>query len=119
MMGLDVHDMEGLGEDYVGYTETIERNPAFGWRSLRLAKALEPGYVVTVEPGVYFIPALMDRWRAERKCEAFVNYEKVEAYRDFGGVRIEDDVLVTEDGCRVLGKPIAKAIAEVEALASA
>jgi Xaa-Pro aminopeptidase len=119
MMGLDVHDMEGLGEDYVGYTETIKRNPAFGWRSLRLAKALEPGYVVTVEPGAYFIPALMDRWRAERKCEAFVNYDKVEAYRDFGGIRIEDDVLVTEDGCRILGKPIPKAIADVEALASA
>jgi len=119
MMGLDVHDMEGLGEDYVGYTETIRRNPTFGWRSLRLAKAVEPGYVVTVEPGVYFIGALMDRWKAEGTCEAFVDYEKVESYRDFGGVRIEDDVLVTEDGCRVLGRPIAKAIAEVEALASA
>jgi Xaa-Pro aminopeptidase len=119
MMGLDVHDMEGLGEDYVGYTETIQRNPAFGWCSLRLAKALEADYVVTVEPGVYFIPALMDRWRAERRCEAFINYEKVESYRNFGGVRIEDDVLVTEDGCRVLGRPIPKGIAEVQALASA
>jgi Xaa-Pro aminopeptidase len=119
MMGLDVHDMENLGEEYVGYTDTIKKNPAFGWRSLRLGKALEPGYVVTVEPGIYFIPTLMDRWRAARKHEAFVDYEKLETYRDFGGVRIEDNVLVTDTGCRVLGKPIPKTIAEVEALASA
>lgn len=119
MMGLDVHDMDALGEDYVGYTDTIKRNPAFGWRSLRLAKAVEPGNVVTVEPGVYFIPALIDRWKAERKCEAFVDYGKVETYRDFGGVRLEDDLLVTQSGCRVLGKPIPKAIGDVEALASA
>ncbi|MDI6449850.1 aminopeptidase P family protein [Anaerobaca lacustris] len=119
MMGLDVHDMEGLGEDYVGYTDTIRRNPAFGWRSLRLAKAVEPGHVVTVEPGIYLIPTLIDRWKAERKCEAFINYDKVETYRDFGGVRIEDDVLVTDTGARVLGPPIPKTIAEVETLASA
>ena len=118
MMGLDVHDMESLGEDYVGYTETIKKDPAFGWSSLRLGKALEPGYVVTVEPGVYFIPALIDRWRAERKHESFVDYDKLETYRDFGGIRIEDDVLVTDDGYRILGKPIPKAIADVEALAS-
>jgi Xaa-Pro aminopeptidase len=119
MMGLDVHDMENLGEEYVGYTDTIKKNPAFGWRSLRLGKALEPGYVVTVEPGIYFIPTLIDQWRAERKHESFINYEKVETYRDFGGVRIEDNVLVTDTGCRVLGRPIPKTIAEVEALASA
>lgn len=118
MMGLDVHDMEGLGEDYVGYTDAIRRNPEFGWRSLRLAKALEPNYVVTVEPGIYFIPALIDRWKAERKCEAFIDYDKVEAYRDFGGIRLEDDVVVTEGGYRLLGKPIPKTIADVEALAS-
>lgn len=118
MMGLDVHDMQGLGEDFVGYTDTIHRNPEFGRRSLRLAKALEPGFVVTVEPGVYFIPTLIDRWKAERKLEQFVNYDTVEEYRHFGGIRIEDDVLVTGDGYRVLGKPIPKAIEDVETLAS-
>jgi len=119
MMGLDVHDMEGLGEDFVGYTDTIKRNPEFGWRSLRLAKSLEPGFVVTVEPGIYFIDALIDRWQTERKHEAFVDYAQLETYRDFGGVRLEDDVLVTADGFRVLGKPIPKTIEDVEALASA
>jgi Xaa-Pro aminopeptidase len=119
MMGLDVHDMEALGEDYVGYTDSIKRNPQFGWRSLRLAKAVQPGYVVTVEPGIYFIGTLIDRWKAERKCEQYIDYNAVEAYRDFGGVRIEDDVLVTEKACRILGKPIPKTIADVEALASA
>jgi len=118
MMGLDVHDMQGLGEDFVGYTDTIHRNPEFGWRSLRLARALEPGFVVTVEPGIYFIPTLIDRWKAERKLEQFVNYDTVEEYRHFGGIRIEDDVLVTGDGYRVLGKPIPKAIEDVETLAS-
>lgn len=118
MMGLDVHDMQGLGEDYVGYTEAIRRDPAFGWRSLRLGKAVEPDHVVTVEPGIYFIGVLMDRWKAERKCEAFINYDKVETYRHFGGVRIEDDILVTDTGYRVLGPPIPKTITEVEALAS-
>jgi len=119
MMGLDVHDMENLGEDYVGYTDTLKKRPEFGWCSLRLAKALEPNYVVTVEPGIYFIPALIDRWKAERKCEAFIDYATVETYRDFGGIRLEDDVLVTDTGYRVLGKPIPKSIADVEALASA
>ena len=114
MLGLDVHDMEALGEDYVGYTETIKRNPEFGWSSLRLGKALEPGYVITVEPGVYFIPELIDRWKSERKCAEFINYEKVEIYRGFGGIRLEDDVLVTEAGHRVLGKRIPKTIKEVE-----
>jgi len=119
MMGLDVHDMEALGEEYVGYTETIQRNPAFGWRYLRLAKAIEPGFVITVEPGIYFIPQLIDQWRAEGKCSEFINYDEVESYRDFHGVRIEDDIVVTADGCRVLGRPIPKTIEEVEALASA
>jgi Xaa-Pro aminopeptidase len=114
MMGLDVHDMEGLGEDYVGYTDTIERNPEFGWKSLRLAKALEPGFVITVEPGLYFIPELIDRWRAAGKCAGFIDYDMVERYRDFGGVRVEDDILVTENGHRVLGETIPKTIEEVE-----
>ncbi len=118
MMGLDVHDMEGLGEDYVGYTDTIKRNPEFGWRSLRLGKALEPGFVITVEPGLYFIGELIDRWRAEQKNAQFINYDAVEKYRDFGGIRIEDDVLVTEEGSRMLGKPIPRTIEQVEAMSS-
>jgi len=118
MLGLDVHDMEALGEDYVGYTDTIKRNPEFGWKSLRLAKALETGFVITVEPGVYFIPELIDRWKAEQKCSSYINYNAVEKYRDFGGIRIEDDVLVTEDGYRLLGRPIPKTIDEVEKISS-
>lgn len=118
MMGLDVHDMEGLGEDYVGYTDTIKRNPDFGWRSLRLAKALEPGFVITVEPGIYFIPELINRWKADKKHEQYIDYDSIEKYRDFGGVRIEDDVLVTEEGYNVLGKKIPKDIDEVEAMSS-
>ena len=118
MIGLDVHDMEDLGEDDVGYTDTIRRSRQFGTSHLRLARALEPGFVVTVEPGIYFIPALIDQWQAQGKFENFIDYKKIENYRDFGGVRIEDNVLVHDDGRRVLGKPIAKTVAEVEALAS-
>jgi Xaa-Pro aminopeptidase len=119
MLGLDVHDMEPLGEDHVGYTDTIRRNPEFGWRSLRLAKAIEPGFVVTVEPGIYFIGPLIDRWRAENKHGQFINYAELEAWRSFGGVRIEDSILITDTGCRILGPHIPKTIDEVEALASA
>ena len=118
MMGMDVHDMEGLGENYVGYTDTITRDPRFGFRSLRLGKQLEPGHVITVEPGIYFIPELIDRWKSENKLAQFINYDKVEEYKDFGGVRLEDDILVTNDGFRLLGKPIPKSIEEVEALSS-
>lgn len=118
MMGLDVHDMEALGEDYVGYDADTERSGQFGLRNLRLARALEPGFVLTVEPGVYFIPELIDQWRAEGKHAAFINYDRFEQYKDFRGIRIEDDVLVTEDGCRVLGKPIPKTVEDVEAMAA-
>ena len=118
MLGLDVHDMEGLGEEYVGYTETIRRNPAFGWKSLRLGKELEAGFVITVEPGIYFIPELIKRWKAENKNSEYINYDMVTKFEDFGGVRIEDDVLVTENGCRVLGKKIPKTIDEVEDMCS-
>jgi Xaa-Pro aminopeptidase len=114
MMGLDVHDMEGLGEDHVGYSDTIKRSKQFGTAYLRLGKELQRGYVLTVEPGIYFIPALMDKWRSEGKFTSFINYEKAETYRDFGGIRIEDDVLVTETGQRVLGKPIPKTVEEVK-----
>jgi Xaa-Pro aminopeptidase len=115
MMGLDVHDMEGLGENYVGYDDTIQRSGQFGLAFLRLGRKLQPGFVLTNEPGLYFIPALIDQWKQEGKFTDFINYDKVETYKDFGGVRIEDDILVTEDGCRILGKPIPKTVADVEA----
>jgi len=118
MIGLDVHDMEDLGEDYVGYTDTIHRSSQFGVSHLRLARALEPGFVVTVEPGIYFIPELIDQWKAQGKFTNFIDYQKIENFRDFGGIRIEDNVLVHDDGQRVLGKPIAKTVEEVEALSS-
>jgi Xaa-Pro aminopeptidase len=116
MMGLDVHDMEDLGEEYVGYTEELKKSKDFGWKSLRLARTLEPGFVVTIEPGLYFIPELMDRWGAEKKYEAFINYDKLEMLRHFGGIRIEEDLLITAEGSRVLGKPLAKTAAAVEEL---
>jgi Xaa-Pro aminopeptidase len=108
MMGLDVHDMEDLGEAHVGYGDQAKRSQQFGLAYLRLARKLEPGHVLTVEPGIYFIPALIDQWRSENKFAAFIHYAEVEKYRQFGGVRIEDDVLVTSKGCRVLGPAIAK-----------
>ncbi|GGA90556.1 aminopeptidase P family protein [Puia dinghuensis] len=116
MMGLDVHDMEDLGEEYVGYTETLKKSREFGWKSLRLARELEPGFVVTIEPGLYFIPELMDQYRAEKKYMDFINYDKLEAFRSFGGIRIEDDLLVIAEGSRILGKPLVKKADEVEAL---
>jgi Xaa-Pro aminopeptidase len=114
MMGLDVHDMEGLGENLVGYNDEITRSDQFGTAYLRLGKKLEDGNVLTVEPGIYFIPALIDRWRSEGKFDSFIDFDKVESYKDFGGIRIEDDVLVTDIGSRVLGKPIPKTVHEVE-----
>jgi len=114
MMGLDVHDLEGLGEDRVGYNETVQRSEQFGLNALRLAKKLQPGYVLTVEPGIYFIPELIDRWKDEKKFKEFINYDKVNSFRNFGGIRIEDDVLITKKGHKVLGKPIAKTPEEVE-----
>ena len=113
-MGLDVHDMEDLGENHVGYDKTVERSSQFGLAYLRMAKKLEPGHVMTVEPGLYFIPALFAKWKKEKKFTDFIAYDKVEKFLDFGGVRIEDDVLVTERGRRVLGPPIPKTVAEVE-----
>jgi len=119
MMGLDVHDMEGLGENIVGYDENTKRSSQFGTAYLRLGRKLQPGFVLTVEPGCYFIPELIDQWKKEGTNAEFINFDKVETYKDFGGVRIEDDVLVTETGNRVLGKPIPKTVAEVEAMAAA
>ncbi|MBM4388946.1 MAG: M24 family metallopeptidase, partial [Deltaproteobacteria bacterium] len=114
MLGLDVHDMESLGEEYVGYDENTERSRTFGFAQLRLGRELKPGFVLTVEPGLYFIPALIDKWRSERRFADFINYDKAETYKDFGGIRIEDDVLVTENGCRLLGKPIPRTVREIE-----
>lgn len=116
MLGLDVHDMENIGEKYVGYDNSVTRSEQFGLAYLRLAKKLQPGYVVTDEPGIYFIPALIDQWKAESKFTEFINYDKLESYKDFGGIRIEDDVLITDSGCRVLGDSIPKTVAEVEAI---
>lgn len=116
MIGLDVHDMEDLGENYVGYSDEVKRSEQFGTAYLRLARALEPGFVLTVEPGIYFIPELIEQWRGEGKFTEFINYDKLDAWRSFGGIRTEDNVLITEHGHRVLGKPIPKTVEEVEAL---
>lgn len=106
MMGLDVHDMENLGEINVGYLDGEKKDPRFGYKSLRLARPLEPGFCFTVEPGIYFIPQLIDMWRAEGKFKDFINYDLVESYKDFGGIRNEMDWLVTENGARRLGNKI-------------
>ena len=104
MMGMDVHDMEGLGQIYVGFDEETRPNlEQFGTNCLRMGRRLEEGFVVTDEPGIYFIPALIDEWKASGHCKDFICYDKLETYRDFGGIRIEDDLLITRDGCRFLG----------------
>ena len=114
-MGLDVHDMENLGENYVGYEEGIKRSTQLGLGSLRMARVLKPGNVVTDEPGIYFIPALIDKWKAEGTCRDFINFEALDAYRSFGGIRIEDDLLITESGARLLGsKRLPRTVEEVE-----
>jgi Xaa-Pro aminopeptidase len=115
MMGLDVHDMENLGEVYVGYAGK-EKSTQFGLKSLRLARELEQGFVLTIEPGIYFIPELIDMWKEQNKFSQFINYDRVESYKDFGGLRNEEDFLITEDGSRLLGKPVPKTIEEVEEL---
>lgn len=105
MMGLDVHDMEGLGQIHVGFDEeTRPRLDQFGTNCLRMGRRLQEGFVVTDEPGIYFIPALIDSWKASGHCKEFLNYEMLETYKDFGGIRIEDDILITSDGCRFLGE---------------
>ena len=115
MLGLDVHDMEDLGEVWVGY-EGEPKSLQFGLKSLRLARPLQPGFIFTVEPGLYFIPELARRWRAERKHEAFIDYDAVERFLDFGGVRIEENIVITADGNRILGTWRPRTIAEVESV---
>ena len=116
MMGLDTHDMENLGEQYVGYNEEIKKSTQFGLKSLRLAKPLEEGFVVTVEPGLYFNPALIDEWEASNQFGSFINYEKLKAYRNLTGIRVEEDFFITKNGSRLLGNPLAKTANEIEVL---
>ena len=116
MMGLDVHDMEDLGEQYVGYTDTMAKSTQFGLKSLRLGRELKPGFVLTIEPGIYFIPALIDKWKSEGLYADFINYSALESYRNFGGIRIEDNYLITENGRRLLGDQVAKTVEDVEAI---
>ena len=101
-MGLDVHDMEDLGETLVGYDDETQRDSLFGYRSLRFGKRLEPGHVITVEPGIYFVPQLIEKWKAEKTHTDFINYDKLSDFYDFGGIRLEDDILITDKGCRLI-----------------
>lgn len=114
MMGLDVHDMEDLGQVNVGYDEEIRPVDQFGTAYLRLGRRLQPGFVLTNEPGIYFIPALIDKWKAEKINHDFINFEKLDAYRQFGGIRLEDDLLVTDNACELIGKRIPISPEEVE-----
>jgi Xaa-Pro aminopeptidase len=114
MLGLDVHDMENLGEDLVGYDKEVKRSNQFGLTYLRLGKKLQPGYVITIEPGIYFIPELIRNWQKQKKFVQFIDYSKIASFIDFGGIRIEDDILVTKEGHRVIGQPIPKTVEDVE-----
>lgn len=114
MIGLDVHDMENLDENLVGYSADIKRSTQLGLKSLRLAKALEKGYALTVEPGIYFVPDLIEKYKAEKKFLDFVNYEKLTSYYDFGGIRIEDNVYISDTAAVLLGDPIPKTMEDVQ-----
>ena len=117
-MGLDVHDMEDLGEQYVGYDKPENRSKIFGHAALRMGKMLKPGMVMTNEPGIYFIPELIQKWKSENKLMDFLNYDKIEKYLDFGGIRLEDDLVITETGSEIIGKRIPIYINEIEELMS-
>lgn len=116
MMGLDVHDMEDLGEQFVGYGEEFQKSKSFGWKSLRLAKSLRPGFVLTVEPGIYMIPELIDRRKSEKMFLDFVNYPLLEKYKNFGGIRIEDNFEITATGANKLGTHLPRTASELESL---
>jgi Xaa-Pro aminopeptidase len=116
MIGMDVHDMEDLGEPLVGYDDQLKKSTEFGWKSLRLGKALKAGFTLTVEPGIYIIPELIDRWKAEQKHTSFINYELLNDYRNFGGIRIEDNFVITDKGSKKLGKSLPKSLEEIEAM---
>jgi Xaa-Pro aminopeptidase len=116
LMGLDVHDMENLGENYVGYNDEVKRSDQFGTAFLRFALQYQPGHVFTIEPGCYFIPELIHKWKSAGKFEEYINYNKIDSFMPIGGIRIEDNILITEKGNKVLGKPIPKTVKEVEAI---
>jgi Xaa-Pro aminopeptidase len=118
MMGLDVHDMESLGENYVGYNDEVKRSSQFGLAFLRFALPFKSGHVFTVEPGCYFIPELITQWKSEKKFTEFINYGKIDSYMSIGGIRIEDNVLITEKGHKLLGKPIPKTVKDIESVCS-
>jgi len=117
MMGLDVHDMENLGEQWVGY-DGVPKSTQFGLKSLRLGKELRPGYVLTVEPGIYFIPELIDQWKAQKHLTQYLNYSEIEKFKGVGGMRNEEDFVITEEGSRRLGKALPLTVEGVEALRS-
>ena len=106
MMGLDVHDMEGLGQNYVGFDDEVQPSTQFGLNCLRCGRRLQVGFVMTDEPGIYFIPHLIDLWKGQGMHKSFINYEAIEPFRNFGGVRLEDDIFITETGCRIIGDNI-------------
>jgi Xaa-Pro aminopeptidase len=114
MLGLDVHDMEALGENFVGYSENVKRSDQFGLAFLRFALPYKAGHVFTIEPGIYFIPELIEKWKSENKHRDFINYSKIDRYRSVGGIRIEDNILITEKGHKILGTPIPKTVEEIE-----
>lgn len=118
MMGLDVHDMEALGENFIGYNDQVKRSDQFGLAFLRFALPYKPGHVFTIEPGCYFIPELINKWKSEKKFMEFINYGNIEKYMPIGGIRIEDDVLITDKGHKLLGKPIPKTVKDVESACS-
>jgi Xaa-Pro aminopeptidase len=114
MLGLDVHDMEDLGQIYVGYDHETRPVDQFGTAYLRMGRKLQPGFVITNEPGIYFIPALIEKWKAEKINADFINFDRLESYLDFGGIRLEDDILVTDTGCEIIGDRIPITPDEVE-----
>ena len=116
MLGLDTHDMEDLGEEYVGYTDELKKSTQFGLKSLRLGRKIETRFVLTIEPGIYFIPELIDLWKSENKFTEFIDYQKLESYKDFSGIRIEEDLLITSDGSLLLGKQLPRTVNEIEAI---
>jgi Xaa-Pro aminopeptidase len=118
MMGLDVHDMEDMGQNNVGFDEETTPSDQFGLAALRLGRRLEPGFVITNEPGIYFIPALIEKWKNEKINTDFINFEKLNEYLDFGGIRLEDDLLVTDSGCEIIGERVPIDPEEVEKVIS-
>lgn len=118
-LGLDVHDMEGFGEDRVGYDDEVRRSQIFGLRNLRMGKRLQSGMVMTVEPGIYLIPALIERWEGEQRGQGLINYQRFRDYIGFGGIRVEDEVLITDTAARVMGPPIPKTVDDIEAAMTA